>query len=167
MTPNIISKPAFKVLGYSIRTSINDGSNHQEIPAFWQRYISEGLGKNIPNELKLNPGVQLGVCLEFNPETNELTYLIGFETTENADVSNPDLTMGTIPAATYAVFTTPHATEETFSKSVQETWHAAFRDWFPESGYEHGGTPEFEWYDERSDHPTEKQMDIYIPIKQR
>lgn len=48
----------------------------------------------------------------------------------------------TIPAATWAVFTSvdpmPH--------SIQKVWQRIFQEWFPASNYDHSGGPELEVY---------------------
>ena len=35
MEPQIVTKSAFKVAGYELKTSTRDGANMREIPAFW------------------------------------------------------------------------------------------------------------------------------------
>ncbi|MBL0387773.1 AraC family transcriptional regulator [Tumebacillus sp. ITR2] len=164
MTPNIVTKPAFKLIGYGLETNINEGQNHTDIPAFWNRYITEELGANVPN--KLRPEVELGICTNFQPETGQFTYVIGFETDTSENVPDGMICV-TVPEATYAVFTTPKASDREFSSSIQNTWARAFQEWFPTSGYEQAGTGEFEWYDERCMSETDKQMDIYIPIQKK
>lgn len=164
MTPTLVTKTEFKLVGYALETNINEGQNHAEIPAFWNRYLTEKLGEHVPN--KIRPNVELGVCANFQPETGVLTYVIGFEVDSFDNV--PDgMVCHTVPEATYAVFTTPKASEQDFSASIPQVWAAAFQNWFPSSGYEHAGTPEFEWYDERCWSDTDKQMDIYIPIAKK
>lgn len=162
MKPEIVTKPAFHVLGYALVTNINEGANHREIPAFWERYIREGLRANIPN--KLNPEVELGVCADFNPASGELTYLIGYEVESLANVPE-GLTGCTIPEADYAVFTTPPVDSSEFSAAIQQTWGSAFGEWFPRSEYQPKQAIQFEWYDGRSAAGTSAQMDIYIPIE--
>jgi AraC family transcriptional regulator len=164
MKVTIIEKPEMKLLGYAVRTSSVDGRNMQEIPAFWQHYLREGLQNNIPYELKLNPNAELGVCVDFDQESGDFSYLIGFEVGEETELENKELVYHTIPAATYAVFTTEPTKSETFSDVIQGTWQKIFQEWFPTSGYQHAGTPEFEWYDDRSSDPKHMVMDIYIPI---
>ncbi|TCP47973.1 AraC family transcriptional regulator [Tumebacillus sp. BK434] len=164
MTPTILNKPEIKVLGYLVRTSLNDNQSQQDIQAFWQRYLQEGLGQTIPS--KLHPDTELGIIVDNDCETGDFSYLIGYEVAEEPQLAEgSELTYRTVPAATYAVFTTPAVPAEQFSKSIQETWGAIFRDWFPTSGYEHAATPELELYDSRSSNPEAKQMDICIPIQ--
>ncbi|PWK06664.1 AraC family transcriptional regulator [Tumebacillus permanentifrigoris] len=164
MTPTIVTKSAFKLIGYALETNCNEGQNHVEIPAFWQRYMNEKLGDHIPN--KLRPDVELGVCANFQPETGVLTYVIGFEA-DSFDNVPEGMVCYTIPEATYAVFTTPPASDAEFGQTIQQAWGQAFSEWFPTSGYEHAGTSEFEWYDKRCWSESDKQMDIYIPIAKK
>ncbi|KEO83258.1 AraC family transcriptional regulator [Tumebacillus flagellatus] len=160
MTPKIVTKPAFKLIGYGLDTNSNEGQNHRDIPQFWQRYLQENLRANIPN--KLRPSVEIGLCTNFQPETGDFTYVIGFET-ESFDEVPEGMVCIEVPEATYAVFTTPKADNADFPASIQQTWAKAFQEWFPTSGYQ-ACTPEFEWYDERSESDTDKQMDIYVAI---
>lgn len=164
MQPKLVTKPSFKVIGYALETNVNEGRNHLDIPAFWQRYLSEGLGKHIPN--KLRPDVELGICTDFQPATGDFKYVIGYEV-DTFDGVPEGMVCVTIPEATYAVFTTPKATAAEFSSSIQTTWGKAYQDWFPESGYVHGASAEFEWYDDRCASGDERQMDIYLPIQKK
>ena len=43
-----------------------------------------------------------------------------------------------IPAATYAVFTTPQVLEDDFVDSINVTWTYILQQWFPNSQYEIG-----------------------------
>ncbi|WP_127497250.1 AraC family transcriptional regulator [Paenibacillus glycanilyticus] len=167
MEYKIITKPAFKVIGYEIRTRAN-GDNHKEIPAFWQEYIQKELYKNIPNRVHKDSPVELGICYNFDMGSDIFSYLIGMEAETFDGVEGEGLVCREFDGAEYAVFTTPKVPREQFSSSIQNTWMTVFSEWFPHSGYEHAGTPEFELYDERSNHElAEIQMDIYIPIKKK
>lgn len=164
MKPTIVTKPAFKVIGYALETSVNEGRNHVDIPAFWQHYLREQLWKNIPN--KVRPDVELGICGSFVPETGALTYIIGYEV-DTFEGLPEGLVTYTVPEATYAVFTTPKCAEADFPASIQSTWASIYQNWFPTSGYEHDGKPEMEWYDDRCRKDTDLEMDIYLPIMKK
>lgn len=153
--------PAMRILGYAIQSSIVEGKNNDDIPAFWQTYMQERLGERIPG--KKDPNVELGVCSPCD-EDGTFQYIIGFEV-DDAAVVQEGITEYFIPAATYAIFTTPPAGEENFSTSIQTTWNEIFANWFPASGYEQINAPDFEWYDERCYPKEGKQIDIYIPIQ--
>lgn len=58
--------------------------------------------------------------------------------------------------------------------AIQETWKAAYSEWFPSSEYEHGGTPDFEVYpgfpegDERGDPASPQYIsEVWIPLKKK
>jgi len=167
MEYRITTKPAYKVVGYELHTSINNGENMQKIPAFWQEYLQNGWGTRIPNRIHVESPVELGICHSFDMDSGNMIYMIGMEVDHFEDVP-ADLVCREFAGAEYAVFTTPLVTPDQFSPSIQSTWKSVFGEWFPHSGYEHAGTPEFELYDERS-HPGNAliQMDIYVPVKRK
>lgn len=162
------TKPAFKLIGYELRTTCKDGQNHRDIPVFWNSYLQENKGSRIGNRVHTDSPVELGLCTDFNMETGELTYLIGMEATSFEGVP-ADLVCREFPEARYAVFTTPKVTPDQFVASIQSTWKSIFEEWFPHSGLEHAGGVEFEWYDERchADKHDQIQIDIYIPVKDK
>ncbi|WP_110045453.1 AraC family transcriptional regulator [Paenibacillus cellulosilyticus] len=162
----IITKPAFKVIGYETTTTSCNGDNMREIPAFWQDYIKRGLSQQIPNRISTEMA-ELGICYNFNMETSQFNYLIGMEV-GTFDGMLEGQVAREFGEADYAVFTTPLVEPALFTHSIQSTWQRIYTEWFPQSGYEHAGKPEFELYDERSNPARpEIQMDIYIPIKRK
>lgn len=164
MEPKLITKPAFHIIGYELKTRNIDGQNNKDIPEFWQIYIQKKLYENIPNPL--NRKEELGICTDFSPETGEFVYLIGMEVEEGTSAPK-GLVYRSFPEMQYAVFTTPKSNEATFSNSIQSTWNYVFTEWFPQSGYEHAGVMELELYDERCLGTENKVMDIYIPVKEQ
>lgn len=87
---------------------------------------------------------------------------------DSFDKATEDMYKLEIPAATYAVFTTPEVSEEEFVDSIKGTWSYILQQWFPNSQYEIDESKfDFEYYDEHC-HPWEfdkVSMKIYIPIK--
>jgi AraC family transcriptional regulator len=167
MEYRIETKPTFKVIGYELHTSTSNGENYKMIPAFWQEYLQNGWSQHIPNHVHRESSVELGICHSFDMESGTFIYMIGKEA-EHFDGVPENLICREFMSAEYAVFTTPKVPNDQFLLSIQSTWKSIFEEWFPHSGYEHAGTPEFELYDERchSDKP-EVQMDIYIPVKRK
>ncbi|OCA91505.1 AraC family transcriptional regulator [Bacillus sp. FJAT-27225] len=164
MDVKIVTKPAFHIIGYELKTRNVDGQNNKDIPEFWQQYMQNKLGCTIPDPI--NKYEELGICTNFNPDTGEFVYVIGMEVKEGTQAPEGMVYMS-FPEMEYAVFTTPEADEKSFTSSIQSTWNHIFSDWFPNSGYEHGGHVEFELYDERCHGPENKVMDIYIPVKKQ
>lgn len=153
--------PAMRIIGYAIQTTTEDGQNNNEIPAFWQMYMKNQWGDKVPG--KKNPDVELGVCTTMD-EDGTFRYIIGFEADKDTPVPE-EMVDYVIPEATYAIFTTPPASQEDFTSSIQETWNRIFGEWFPSSGYEQACAPDFEWYDPRCWPKEGKQIDIYIPVQ--
>lgn len=153
--------PEMRIIGYSIKTTTVEGQNSREIPAFWQKYMEERLGENIPG--KKRPDVELGLCTTYE-EDGSFRYIIGFEVDE-ATAAPEGMVEYRVPEAQYAIFTTPPASQEEFTASIQETWNRIFAEWFQSSGYEQAYGPDFEWYDPRCWGKEGKQMDIYIPVQ--
>jgi AraC family transcriptional regulator len=164
MKPKFVAKPAFHIIGYELKTKNLDGQNNNDIPEFWQQYMTQGLSSNIPKPL--DPHVEYGICTDFNPITGEFVYLIGMEVEKDSPAPE-GLVYRSFPELDYAVFTTPKSNEKTFTASIQSTWNYVFTEWFPDSGYEHFGSIEFELYDERCHGHEGKEMDIYIPVKKQ
>ncbi len=165
MQHQLIHKPAFTIVGYSIRTQNVDGQNNRDIPAFWQRYMQEKLGANL-HGLAVSTA-EYGICDDFDMETGEFSYVIGVEAGPDAVVPDGAI-MRSYPEQLYAVFTTPKAGPDKFTEAIQNTWAVIFGEWFPGSGYRHAPAAEFEYYDERcwSDRNELLEMDIYIPVQE-
>ncbi|WP_214483667.1 AraC family transcriptional regulator [Bacillus sp. SM2101] len=159
----IIKKPEYKVVGYELRTTIDDGRNFKEIPHFWKVYKERNLGAKIQNCIHSDKMVELGICTDFNIETGEFLYIIGAEVYDFDQVEEGQ-TSRIFPETEFAVFTTPKVKPADFSKSIQETWRVIYEEWFPHSGYEHAGTTEFS---ERCNINSQNllQNNIYVPIK--
>jgi AraC family transcriptional regulator len=161
MEPKLTVKPAFHIIGYELKTRNEDGQNNRDIPEFWQQYIRNDLGANIPSPIHKH--VELGLCTDFQPESGEFTYVIGMEVDAGTKPLE-GMVYRSFPEQEYAVFTTPKADEAAFTASIQSTLNKVFTEWFPQSGYEHAGTAEFELYDERCYGDDNKEIDIYIPV---
>lgn len=118
MNYKIVTLPETKIIGYQIITTTRNGSNREEIPAFWQHYIANRLWENIPGKLNLN--VELGICTSMSID-GTFGYIIGYEVAEET-IPPEGLAEYRLPEQQYAVFTTPPATPEQFSGSIHHTW---------------------------------------------
>ena len=166
MEPKLITRPAFKVAGYALRTTSVDGENSRAIPAFWQEYLKNHC-ESLHKSLTPVSHAEYGLCMDMDMETGEFNYVIGLEVPEGVPLPE-GLHTATVPAATYAVFTTPPSDNAGFVASIQNTWAYVYEKWFPESGYEYApGCADYELYDERCMCETGKQIDIAIPVVKR
>ena len=74
-----------------------------------------------------------------------------------------------VPAATYAIFTSPPTRfgNNGFVKSITRTWEYIYETWLPDSGYIIDQNKlDFEFYDERchGDENSFQSMEIYVPV---
>lgn len=164
----IVEKPAFVVGGWALRTSCLMSENLIEIPRFWNECLADGRVRNlVPFMDTLG---HLGLCCEWDRTKEEFTYLIGVDLPPGHTALPAGTREVAIGPATYAVFESvgpmPH--------TIQNVWVRAFNEWFPQSGWEHAGTPDFEVYpafapgDPRGDVTNELcYSEVWIPIKKR
>lgn len=155
--PKIINKPSIKFAGYDLiskEIKININTN---APKMWNRYHALNLGDTIPNCVNKNERYDIGLMV---PSKEFLKYFIGVEVDSYDNMPNNIIKI-TIPATTYAVFSTPKSDTFSFVKTIHRTWHFIYQQWFPDSVYTHNGTYEFETYCEDSRTFSE---DIYIPV---
>jgi AraC family transcriptional regulator len=161
MEPQIITKPAFKAAGYELKTTMRDGANNREIPAFWDTMTMDRL-KILHNRLHSVGKAEFGLCFPPDLVSGDFSYVIAVEVSDFNDVP-ADMFTAEIPEALYAIFTTPADDgAANIAPAIQGTWKYIFETWFPNSGYEFAhGKADFEWY------PCTNQgekVKIYIPI---
>lgn len=174
--PTIISRPSIKIAGFGIKTHITDGSFTKDIAAFWTAYDTYNWEKRMYDVLQPPKHGEVGIVLPESRQGSGLTYVLGV-IVENFNKVEPDMLTLEVPAATYAVFTTPpiditvggyHGVANTvdFPNSIRQTWKYIFEVWFPQSGYVFDEEKiDFEFYDERCHFRPDAVMEIWIPIK--
>jgi len=158
MDYKIVEKDAFTVVGKSIRTTTIGGENNRKIAAFWEESNQNGF----TGELAKNCGPLglIGICMEFDKQQENLTYLICAE--KNIDQIPVEWEERQVPSATWAVFPVHGAMPD----AMPRVWERIFSEWFPATGYEHAGGPEMEVYLSDADPSSEDYYsEIWIPIK--
>lgn len=164
MEPKFVTLPAIKLAGFLLKTKVDENQNLNEIPGFWQAYITDGRMEQLHKEVFLKRHAEYGVCFPEEQETGEFDYVIGIERKEDQPVPASYHTVE-IPAANYAVFSTPPCDEEKFVPAIQGVWEYIMNDWFPKSGYEYApGCADFEFYDDQCMSEKAKVCAIYIPV---
>jgi AraC family transcriptional regulator len=163
----IVERPAFDIVGWAHKTTCVGGEHRETIPRFWGQCHAEGkVPALVPH---CGPLGLLGVCADWDESGQRFTYLIAVEKRAGAAYPEGTQTLA-VPAATYvvvpAVGPMPHA--------IQKAWKTAYSEWFPSSGYDHAGSPDFEVYpafppgDERGDMDGPKcSTEVWIPIRKR
>ena len=130
MEPQIVTKPAFKIAGYELKTTCRDGKNLQEIPAFWGAMTAERVD-TLHNKLHSVGEAELGLCFPNDPANGDFSYVIAVSVSDFDDVP-PDLFTAEISEAVYAIFTTPaDDSEKNIAQAIQGTWKYIHETWFP------------------------------------
>jgi AraC family transcriptional regulator len=164
MEPKFVTLPSINIAGFVLKTKMEEGENSKSIPEFWQNYLKSGNCERLHGEDFLKSHNEYGACFSENPETGEFEYVIGVEVKEGKTVPAGYETRE-VPAATYAVFSTPPSDDSTFVQAIQGLWGFIFEEWFPSSGYEYApNCVDLEIYDERVMTEKGKVCDIYIPV---
>lgn len=161
MEPQIVTKPAFKVAGYELKTTTRDDVSNQEITAFWDSMTTERLD-TLHNTLPTVSEAELGLCFPTDPANGDFSYVIAVEVSDFNGVP-AGLFTADLSEAVYAIFTTPaNDGEKNIAPAIQGTWKYIFETWFPTSDYEFAeGKADFEWYPCSN---RGEKVKIYIPI---
>ncbi|MEI4830158.1 GyrI-like domain-containing protein [Bacillus sp. FJAT-53711] len=155
--PTIVTKKAFQTIGISIITNNEiEMSSNGKIPHQWNQYFQEQITNQIPNKATQTETIALYSNYE-SDETGNYTYTIGVPVSTISNTPK-NMTALTIPAATYAVFTTRKGP---LSEIIAETWQDIWK-WSKENN--RAFTTDFELYDERTFNPNDAQVDIYIAL---
>lgn len=172
--PKIIQENSFKVAGYGIYTNV---AEHyiEDVSAYWASYQGNNLESKMYEQLQPPKHGEVGICIPYQ-NSEKIVYLFGV-IVDNFDKVTSDMIVAELPAATYAVFTTPPVnnldTAATYDKdplaiSVKETWRYIFTEWFTQYPYTLDETKyAFEFYDERCHASENAVMSIYVPIKEK
>ncbi|WP_379132996.1 effector binding domain-containing protein [Paenibacillus sp. sgz500958] len=159
MDYTIIERDSFTVIGKSKEVSCKDGENFRLIPEFWQEANEDGTSDKL---IEMGSTMDiLGICMTMDHTHELLSYWIAVEGGESTDSSGYETAV--IPAATWAVFTSvgpmPHA--------IQNVWQRIYQEWFPGTGYEHTGGPDFELYPPGDPAGEDYRCEVWIPVKKK
>lgn len=162
MHTRITDRPSFRLIGHAARVPlVHEGVNphiHAHIaglPVAEHARLKE-LGNTAPAGL-------LQVSADVDPdytEGSELTYLHGVAVDDKVDVPG-DLDTITVPAGTWAVFTTSGA----FPDVLQETWAATATDWFPSNPWRLRPGPSIVAVLDRSPDFRTAACELWLPIE--
>ncbi|MBX3013672.1 MAG: AraC family transcriptional regulator [Caldilineaceae bacterium] len=149
MQPQIITKPAFTVVGLLVHTI----PKSPEIPQLWEEFVPR------MDEIAqgAEPDVSYGV-MAHNEAMNKLDYMAGMAVAQ-VDELPPGMNRWDLPANTYAVFATTLA-------MVGETFGYIFNQWLPTADYQAVDAPYFEYYGEDFS-PAHPALSIYIPVQKK
>lgn len=137
----------------------------KDISAFWDECNANGSTDRIigyfPKETRL--GGLLGICFSCEMDADHFPYGIGVEY-DGREVPDDDLTVVTIPAHTYAVFTCRGRLPGVF----QQTYQRIVTEFFPQSTkYEYGCGIELEVYPSDDLDDPDYYCEIWIAVNEK
>ncbi|BBI36439.1 AraC family transcriptional regulator [Cohnella abietis] len=157
MDYKIVDRSAFTVIGKAIQVTTKDGENLRQIPKLWAECNEDGTTDRLC-AIGIDKDL-LGICMDFQHEQEQFTYLIAVEDSSGALVEE-GLVSKTVPASTWAVFTSVGP----MPGAIQDVWKRIFQEWFPATGNEHSGGPELEVYPLGDTTAEDYACEVWVPI---
>ena len=156
MDYRIVERKEYEVIGKLIKVSCKDGDNFRRVPEFWRECYKNGTVEMLCAASK---GKELlGICMDMDYEKEQMSYMIAVE--NNGSIKDNSLTIRTIPAANWAVFTSVGP----MPGAIQKVWERIFQEWLPATGYEHADAPELEVYPKGDNQAEDYRCEVWIPV---
>lgn len=135
-----------------------------DITAMWQEYGADGTMERLISYMPKNPVMRglLGICFSSELNAKQFPYGIGVE--YDGRKIDSDFEVVTIPANTYAVFTSKGKMPDAFI----ETYHRIVTEFFPQSSqYEYAENVEFEVYSSADTSNPDYRCEIWIAVNEK
>lgn len=143
----------FHVIGISMRTTNEQGQSSQDIPALWNKFLSEAVAEKIPNKIS-----QDIICIYTDYEkdhTKPYTAILGC-LVDNLDSIPNEMIGKTIEKSSYVTYTAKgNLAEGIVYNEWMKIWNA---------NLERSFTSDFEIYGEKAQNPANAAVDIYIAV---
>lgn len=157
MDYRIVERKEFNVVGKALKVTTKDNESTKRIPEFWNECGKDGTIEKLCTAL-IGSNVLLGICMDMELEKEQFTYMIAVE---GNDISKDSaITARTIPAATWAVFTSVGPMPGAIQKVIEKI----YQEWFPATGYEHAEAPELEVYPPGDTMAEDYHCEVWIPV---
>ena len=144
----------FNVIGISVRTTNENGQSAQDIPALWNKFMTEGIQQKIPGKIS-----EEIFCIYTDYEkdhTKPYTTILGCKV-ESLDFVPENMVGKTIESADYEkIIAKGNLTEGIVYNKWLEIWNSDLDRIF---------TADFEVYGEKVQDPKNAEVDIYIAIR--
>lgn len=146
--------PKFNIIGISVRTSNENGQAAIDIPALWNKFISEGIAETIPN--KIDNSIY-SIYTEYEKDhTRPYTTLLGCRV-ENLNVIPEGMIGKTFDEATYTKIV---AKGNLMQGIVYNEWVKIWN-----SDLDRTFVADFELYGEKAQDPANAEVEIFVGIK--
>ena len=159
MNYRIEQKEDFKMFGAYIEISTVDNQNFTSVPKFWETCRANGTMAKIREAASLDCNEPLHAA-SYNCTDTSHSYMIGYFVPANG--VSQDFFILSVPAATWAVFSTEELSMQEAARQSALMWKRIFTEWFATSGYELANAPELELHHKKGDNTF--ITEIWIPI---
>ena len=144
----------FDIIGIAVRTTNENGQAGQDIPALWNKFMSEGIAAKIPN--KIDDSIYC-IYTEYEKDhTKPYTTILGCKV-ENLNNIPADMIGKSFGEATYNQYLAKGNLSEGV---VFEAWTKIWN-----SDLDRTFTADFEVYGAKAQNPTEAEVEIFIGVK--
>jgi predicted transcriptional regulator YdeE len=145
---------SFSVIGISVRTTNENGQEGQDIPALWNKFMTEGIAEKIPN--KINNTLYCIYTDYEKDHTKPYTTILGYKV-ENLSNIPSGMVGKAFEAADYEKFV---AKGNILQGMVFNEWTKIWN-----SDLDRTYAADFEVYDEKAQNPENAEVDIFVAIK--
>ncbi|NLG57729.1 MAG: AraC family transcriptional regulator [Clostridiales bacterium] len=151
MDIRIQQKEGFKVAGLMI-----DATPKSDFGKLWDE-----LFEKVPYQQleALGSGQSLGVCCDMK-EDGSFRYMAGYHTRDVEQARALGLELIDVPEAEYAIVPVNGPTP----KCIKDSWIYVWDTFFPQRGWRHAGTPDFEVYALGDIKSPDYQMELWVPV---
>ena len=144
----------FDIIGISVRTTNENGQSAQDIPALWNKFMTEGIQQKIPGKIS-----EEIFCIYTDYEkdhTKPYTTILGCKV-ESLDFVPENMVGKTVESAEYEkIIAKGNLNEGIVYNKWLEIWNSDLNRSF---------TADFEVYGEKVQDPKNAEVDIYIAIR--
>ncbi|MCK5128915.1 MAG: AraC family transcriptional regulator [Clostridiales bacterium] len=158
MKYKIISKDAFRIIGYKKYFEFDVDENLKQVPKFWRKIT---LSDKIPKLVAKNNIVPIGLLgVSTCMYGTDFDYYIASASDMEIDSKMDEYI---IPTATWAIFECVGALPD----AMQEMQKRIITEWFPTSGYEYADAPDIELYYKGNQRTDDYKSEVWIPVKRK
>jgi predicted transcriptional regulator YdeE len=150
---NTTTIPQFHFIGISVRTTNEPGHADKDIPALWNKFITEGIAGKIPD--KTDASIYCIYTDYEGDHTKPYTTILGCKV-EHLDTIPEGMIAKTIESANYIPFT---AKGNILQGAVFNEWTKIWNTDLPRTY-----TADFEIYGEKAQNFEDAEVDIFIAV---
>lgn len=151
MNVTIQKKGSFTVAGFN-----EENINSSLCPKVWNKLYEKYSQEELAS---LGDGESVGICHDVE-SPNVINYMAGYIVTDVDKAKSMGLDILEVEEAEYAIVELKGVVPE----CIHNGWKCVMEVFFPEHGYVHSGTPDFEYYYEGDMDSKDYKMELWIPI---